>query len=77
MAVLERVPVDRITVQARQVRPGRTLLLALAGILYGIGWLTAKAFGILWFAVAWTGTAVKVGWSDARSSAGGQTSGTA
>lgn len=66
MAVLQRVPVDRITTEAREVRPGRTLLLALAGVLYGIGWLTAKAFGVLWFAAVWMGTAVKVGWVDAR-----------
>lgn len=66
VAVLERVPLDRITVEAQEVRPGRTLLLALAGLLYGIGWLTAKAFGLLWFAAVWTGTAVKVGWTDAR-----------
>lgn len=66
MAVLERVPVDRITVEAQHIKPGRTLLLALAGLLYGIGWVTAKAFGLLWFAAAWTATAVKVGWVDAR-----------
>lgn len=66
MAVLERVPLDRITVEAQQVRPGRTVLLALAGLLYALGWLTAKAFGLVWFAAAWTGTAVKVGWVDAR-----------
>jgi hypothetical protein len=66
MAVLQRVPVDRITVEAHEVRPGRTLLLALAGLLYGIGWLTAKACGMLWFAAVWMGTAVKVGWVDAR-----------
>lgn len=66
MAVLERVPLDRITVEAKAVHPGRTILLALAGLLYALGWLTAKAVGLLWFAVAWTGTAVKVGWVDAR-----------
>lgn len=66
MAVLERVPLDRITVEAKAVRPGRTILLALAGLLYALGWIVAKAFGLLWFAAAWTGTAVKVGWTDAR-----------
>lgn len=66
MAVLERVPLDRITVEAKAVRPGRTILLALAGLLYALGWLVAKAFGLAWLAVAWTGTAVKVGWTDGR-----------
>jgi hypothetical protein len=66
MAVLERVPLDRITVEAKAARPGRTILLSLAGLLYALGWLTAKAFAGLWFAAAWTGTAVRVGWTDAR-----------
>lgn len=66
MALLERVPLDRITTEAKQVRPGRTFLLAVAGLLYAVGWVTAKAFGLMWLAAAWTGTAVKVGWSDAR-----------
>jgi hypothetical protein len=66
MAVLQRVPIDRITVEAKQVRPGRTILLAIAGLLYALGWLAAKAFGLVWFAAVWTATAVKVGWSDAR-----------
>lgn len=64
--MLDRVPVDRITIEARQVHPGRTLLLALAGLLYALGWVTAKTFGLLWFAAVWTATAVKVGWMDAR-----------
>lgn len=64
--VLGRVPVDRITVEARQVHPGRLVLTVLAGVLYGIGWLAAKVLGGLWLAVAWAGTAVKVGWTDAR-----------
>lgn len=75
MAVLERVPLDRITVEAQKARPGRTLLLILAGVLYGIGWIVAKAFGAVWFAAAWTGAAVRIGWTDARS--GGRTRGAA
>jgi hypothetical protein len=72
--VLDRVPVDRITVEARQVRFGVTLLRIVAGVLYGIGWLTAKAFGAVWLAVAWACVAVKLGWTDAR---GGRNRGSA
>ena len=73
--VLDRVPVDRITVEARQVRFGVTVLRLLAGVLYGLGWVVAKAFGAVWFALAWCGVAVKIGWTDARR--GGRTRGSA
>jgi hypothetical protein len=68
MTVLERVPLDRITTQARQVHFTRTALTLLAGLLYGLGWLTAKTLGGIWLAVAWSATAVRVGWVEARSS---------
>ena len=65
-AVLERVPVDRITAEAKDVQFWRTVLTALAGLLYGFGWITAKAFTVLWRAIVFIGVAVKVGWQDAR-----------
>lgn len=70
MAVLDRVPVDRITAEARDIRLGRALLTLLAGVFYVIGWIAAKVVGVVWFAVAWAGTAVKVGWAEARASSG-------
>jgi len=70
--VLDRVPVDRITVEARQVRVGRTVLTMIAAVLYGIGWAAAKLLGSLWLALAWSGTAVKIGWTEARKPTGGQ-----
>lgn len=68
MAVLERVPVDRINAEARKVEFTRTVLTVLAGLLYGVGWVTAKTFAVLWLALAWSATAVRVGWVEARSS---------
>ena len=68
MAVLERVPFDQITEQARQVQFTRTVLTVLAGLLYAVGWLSAKTLGGLWLALAWSVTAVRVGWVEARSS---------
>lgn len=68
MAVLDRVPVERITVEARQVEIGRTLLTLLAGLFYVLGWLAAKLVNVVWFAVAWSWTAVKVGWKEGRAS---------
>lgn len=64
--VLARV--DRITVEARRVRPGRVILTVFAAVLFSIGWVA----GALWLAVAWSATAVKVGWMEAaRKPAGG------
>jgi hypothetical protein len=64
--VLERVPVDRISSQAREVRFGRTVLTLIAAVLYGIGWVAAMAFTVLWLALSWSATAVRVGWQEAR-----------
>jgi hypothetical protein len=69
-AILDRVPVDRITDEARKVHFGRTLLTIIAGILYGIGWLVSKTVLGLWRVVAWCAIAVKVGWMEARENSG-------
>lgn len=73
MTVLDRVPVDRITEQARELHPGRTLLTLLAALLYGLGWLAGKTVMGVWFVLAWSFAAVKVGWTDARGGSGGGT----
>ncbi len=65
-AILDRVPVEEITAEAREVKFGRTLLTVIAGILYGIGWVVAKAFNGLWLVMAWCAVAVKLGWMEAR-----------
>ncbi len=65
-SVLDRVPVDAITEQARQVKFWRTALTVIAGVLFGAGWLTAKGFGVLWLASAWCAVAVREGWREGR-----------
>lgn len=65
-AVLDRVPVDRISAEAKDIHFWRTVLTGIAGLLYGLGWITAKTFTVLWLAMVWVGAAVKVGWQDAR-----------
>lgn len=65
-SVLDRVPVDEITAQAREVKPARTALTLVAGVLFGVGWVAAKAFEVLWLAVTWSWTAVRVGWESAH-----------
>lgn len=65
--VLERVPVEAIMRQAREVRFARTVLALLAGLLFGLGWLAAKAVGLVWLACAWCAVAVREGWRSVRS----------
>ncbi|MGH8952686.1 MAG: hypothetical protein ACRDX9_14855 [Acidimicrobiia bacterium] len=60
--VLERVPVDRINAEARDVQVGRSLLTLLAGFFYLLGWLAGKAVTGL----AWCFAAVRVGWREGR-----------
>lgn len=65
--ILERVPVAKITAQAREIRLARTLLVVLAAVLFGVGWLAARAVGVLWLACAWSAVAVREGWRAGRS----------
>lgn len=65
---VQRVPVDKISEQAKEVRFWHTVATALAGLLWGLGWLTAKAFALVWLALAWAVVAVRVGWADGRRS---------
>ncbi|HEU4542571.1 MAG TPA: hypothetical protein VFR23_15700 [Jiangellaceae bacterium] len=64
--LLDAPRVDEITRQAREVRFGRVLLTVIAAVLFGIGWIVAKTFTVLWFALAWSATAVKLGWQEGR-----------
>jgi len=67
MAVLDSIPIDRINREAREVDAGRALLTVLAAVLFAVGWLAAKTVGVVWLTLAWSATAVKVGWREGRS----------
>lgn len=69
--ISERVPVARITAEARNVQFAHTALTLVAAVLYGIGWAAGKVLGAVWLVLAWSATAVKVGWQEARRSDGG------
>ncbi|SEF34383.1 hypothetical protein SAMN05421837_107354 [Amycolatopsis pretoriensis] len=66
MAVLDRVPTDRINARAKALSAGRVALTVVAAVLFGLGWLIAKALGGAWFVLAWCFAAIQVGWNDAR-----------
>jgi hypothetical protein len=61
-SIAERVQLDEITAQARQVRFGRMLLTVFAAVFFAIGWTVGRVF----FALAWCGVAVRVGWQAGR-----------
>lgn len=69
-ALLDRVPLDQITREARHVRPGRVVLAVIAGFLFGVGWLLARSLGLAWLAVAWCAVAVKIGWQAGKAHGG-------
>jgi len=60
----DRVPVDEISERARKVSFARTALTVLAGLLFGLGWVVARAFRVAWTAVVWCAVAVQVGWRE-------------
>jgi hypothetical protein len=64
--LLDRVPLDEITAQAREVRFGRTVLTVIAGVLFGLGWLAYKVAAAAWLCAAWSVVAVKAGWTESR-----------
>lgn len=69
MAVLDRVPVDRIAVQAAALRLGPMLLSLLMLPFFVAGWSAAKGF----LALRWVIAAVVVGFKagmEAQSRAG-------
>ena len=69
MAVLDRVPVDRIAVQAAALRLGPLLLSLLMSPFFALGWTAAKGFLALRYVLA----ALIVGWKaglEASSRAG-------
>jgi hypothetical protein len=61
-SITQRIPLDEITVQARQVRFSRVLLTVLAALFFGIGWLAGRLF----LGVAWCAVAVRTGWQEGR-----------
>ena len=66
MAVLDVVPVERISARARAISPLKTLLALLFVVPFALGWLAAKVVGVVWIAVAWLLAAAAEGWDAGR-----------
>jgi hypothetical protein len=71
MSLVDRVTVDRISTEARDIHFTRTVVTLLATVLWLAGWCAGKVLGGIWLAVCWSAVACKVGWTDARGSYGG------
>lgn len=59
---MDRIPVEQIAAEAREVHVGRALLALLALIPFVLGWTAATLVS----AVVWTGLAFKAGWREVR-----------
>lgn len=66
MSVIDDATLNQISFEARQILFWRTVLLVLARLFWGVGFVAARAFGLLWLALAWVFTAVRVGWLEGR-----------
>lgn len=62
----DRVPIDAITADARQARPGRAIQGLIGGLLVMIGYVAAKMFTVLFLSGAWCFSGVKIGWRQGR-----------
>ena len=62
----DRVPLEQISREARQVRFGRILLTLIAAVFFGLGWAAGRVF----YGLAWCGVAVRVGWQSGRQAGG-------
>jgi hypothetical protein len=67
-SIAERVPVEQISEQARQARPGVAVAAVVASVLLGVGFLAARSLSVLWLGTAWCAIAVREGWREGRSS---------
>ena len=49
MTFFDEALTQRITAEARETHFWRTVLTVVAGLLFGLGWITYKTFAALWF----------------------------
>lgn len=47
----------------------RGVVTGLAAVLFGVGWLAGK---VVWPALVWSATAVRLGWDEGRKPMGGR-----
>lgn len=65
VTTLDRIAVEDITRQAREISPGRTLLTWIGALLFAVGWIVRKTFTVVWLVGAWVFVAAREGWREA------------
>jgi len=70
--MLGRVPVDEISIRARQIKLGHILLTVFGAVLIAVSWCVAKVLLLAWFLLwgwaKWVIAALMVGWEAAAKS---------
>lgn len=61
-SALEKIPVERISAQAREVRTGRALLAVVAAVFFAVGYLCGRVVPLL----MWCCFAVREGYRSAH-----------
>lgn len=64
MTIFDQTLPARVTAQAPDVHVGRLLATVLAALFYALGWTAAKTVRVVVFALAWSFTAVRLGWRE-------------
>jgi hypothetical protein len=59
-AITERIPVEQLVTDARQVQPSHVLLVLFLGFFWAIGWTA----GHLWLGAVLCAVSVRRGWRD-------------
>lgn len=57
---------DAITAEAREIHFTRTVLTAIAAVLFAFGWVLCQVVTWAWLCLAWIMAAVKTGWRSAK-----------
>lgn len=66
MTVLQ--PVQRFATREFLQSIANLIITVVGAIMWGIGWVPAKAFRTLWIAGLWSIAAIKLGWKDGLAS---------
>jgi hypothetical protein len=62
MTILDRVDVDSVSREAREVSFTHVVLTIFTAVFFFMGWTVAKT----WLSFSWAGVAIRAGWREGR-----------